>query len=260
MMLGDLPPSSSVTRLSARPGLGADLAPDGGRAGEGDLVDLGVLDERGAGRAVAGEDVQHTRWQPGLQRELAQAQRGERRLLGRLQHDRAAGRERRRDLPGGHHQREVPRDDLRAHADGLAAGVAVHVGRGHRQHRALDLGRPAREVAQVRDRAGDVDVAREVDRLAVVERLDLGELLRVVFDGLREGEHDPLATARGHARPGTVGERGARGGQRAGDVRGAGVRDLRDLPPGRRVERRERTAVGGRGALRADQQAVRDRR
>ena len=36
-------------------------------------------------------------------------QRGQRRLLGRLEHDRAAGREGRADLAGGHRGREVPR-------------------------------------------------------------------------------------------------------------------------------------------------------
>ncbi len=52
--------------------LGADLAPDGGRAGERDLVDVGVIDERGAGLAVAGEDVQHARREADLERELAE--------------------------------------------------------------------------------------------------------------------------------------------------------------------------------------------
>ena len=57
-----------------------------------------------------------------------------------------------RELPDRHQQREVPRHDLPAHADRLAARVAVHVRRRHRQHVALDLRRPAREVAQVRAR------------------------------------------------------------------------------------------------------------
>ena len=74
-MLGDLPPSSSVTRFSAAPGHGADLTPDGGGAGEGDLVDVGVGDERGAGGAVAGEDVDDAGREADLERQLAEAQR-----------------------------------------------------------------------------------------------------------------------------------------------------------------------------------------
>ena len=46
---------------------------------------------------------------PSLGRQLGEAQRGERRLLGRLQHGRAAGSERRRELPGRHEQRESSR-------------------------------------------------------------------------------------------------------------------------------------------------------
>ena len=40
--------------LQRAPALLADLAADDGRAGEGDLVDPGAVDQRGAGRAVAG--------------------------------------------------------------------------------------------------------------------------------------------------------------------------------------------------------------
>ena len=95
MMFGDLPPSSSVTRLSAAARDGGDLAADRGRAGEGDLVDVRVLDERGAGAAVAGDDVEDARRDAGLERELAEAQRRQRRLLGGLEDDRAAGGQRR---------------------------------------------------------------------------------------------------------------------------------------------------------------------
>ena len=125
----------------------------------------------------------------------------QRRLLGRLEHDRAACGERRAELPRGHQQREVPGDDLPAHADRLAARVAEHVGRADGQHAALDLRRPAGEVAQVRDRAGHVHVLRQPDRLAVVERLELGQLLRVVFDRVGERVHQPLAPRRGHRSP-----------------------------------------------------------
>ena len=109
--------------LQRPPALGADLAADHGRAGEGDLVDAGVVDERGAGLAVAGEHVERPLGEARLERQLAEAQRGERRLLGRLEDDRAAGGERRGDLPDRHQQREVPGHDLGADADRLAQRV-----------------------------------------------------------------------------------------------------------------------------------------
>ena len=71
----------------------ADLAPDHGRAREGDLVDARVVDDRSAGLAVAGQDVRRPRREARLERQLAEAQRGQRRLLGRLQDRRAAGGE-----------------------------------------------------------------------------------------------------------------------------------------------------------------------
>src|SRR5439155_23538683 len=47
----------ALQRLAAFP---ADVAPDGGRAGEGDLGDAGVLDQRGTGGTVARADVEDT--------------------------------------------------------------------------------------------------------------------------------------------------------------------------------------------------------
>ena len=66
---------------------------------------------RPGARAVAGDDVERARRESGLERQLGQAQRGERRVLGGLQHDAAAGGKRRADLPDRHQQREIPRDD-----------------------------------------------------------------------------------------------------------------------------------------------------
>ena len=243
--------------LERAAGLGADLAPDGGRAGERDLVDVLVVDQRRAGLAVAGDHVEHALGQPRLERQLAQPQARQRRLLGGLEHDRAARRQRRGDLPGRHQQREVPRDDLPAHADRLLARVAVHVRLGDRQHVAGDLGRPAGEVAQVLDRERHVHAPGELDRLAVVERLQLGELVGVVLEGLGEGQHRARALGRGDAVPAPVLERLAGGAHGAVHVRGAGVGHLGDRPAGGRVERLEGAPVGGLEALAADDQAVR---
>ena len=73
---------------------GLDVLADRGRAREGDLVDLGAH-ERGAGDAVAGDDVRHAGRQLGLLEDLGQQQRGQRRRLGRLEDRRVAARQRR---------------------------------------------------------------------------------------------------------------------------------------------------------------------
>ena len=62
-------------------------------------------------RAVAGDQVEHAGRQPDRVDDLGEDERVERRDLARLEHDRAAGGERRRDLGGDLVQRVVPRRD-----------------------------------------------------------------------------------------------------------------------------------------------------
>ena len=75
-----------------RPG---DRPADLGRAGERDLVDVRVRDQRPAGLAGAGDDVDDARRQVGLLADLGEQQRGQRRGLGRLEHDGVAAGQRR---------------------------------------------------------------------------------------------------------------------------------------------------------------------
>ncbi len=87
---------------------GADL----GRPREGDLGDVGVLDQAlAADRARSRHDVEHALGQAGLERDALELDRRQRRELGGLEHDRVGRRQRRRHLPGGDHQREVPGRD-----------------------------------------------------------------------------------------------------------------------------------------------------
>ena len=213
--------------------LRADLAPDGSGAGEGDLVDARMVHERRAGLAVARDHVEHALRQTGLERQLAEPQCGERCLLGRLQHDRAARRERRAGLPRRHQEREVPGDDLAGHAHRLLARVAVHAALGDRQHLARDARGPAGEVANVLGRQLHVHPLRELDRLAVVERLELRELVGVRVDRVGQREHRARPLRGRDPAPAAVVERLARCAYRAVDVLGAGIGNQGDHPAGR---------------------------
>ncbi len=171
--------------------LALDRLADLGRAGEGDLVDV-ALDERGAGAAVAGDDVDDAGRQLGLAEDVAEEERRERRRLGRLEHDGVPGRERGRDLPGQHQQREVPRDDLAGDAERLRLAV---------RERVLELVGPARVVEEVRRGERQVDVARLLDRLAAVQRLEHRELARALLQDARDPEEVLRALRAGQRRP-----------------------------------------------------------
>ena len=100
------------------------------RAGEGDLVDIGMVGECSARRLTEScHDVDDAIGNAGFGNQLAETQRRERRLLRRLENDRAARGERRRKLPCGHHQRKIPRYDLTDDADRLTQGVGVPIAR-----------------------------------------------------------------------------------------------------------------------------------
>ncbi len=177
---------------------------------EGNLVDALVAYQRGASRlAEAGDDVDHTRGIACFQCQFAHPQRGERGLLGRLEHDGTACRQRRPPFPGNHQHGEVPGDDLADHAQRLAPTVAEVIA-ANRNRLAMDLVGPARVVAQAIDHQRQVAVAALVDRLAVVQSFQLGQLVDVLFDQLRELVHQPAAVARVHLLPRAAVERLAR--------------------------------------------------
>ena len=179
-------------------------------------------DPRADGLTVAGDHVQHARRED-LPGQLGEAQRRQRRLLRRLDDLYVPSRERRADLPDGHHQRVVPGCDPSDDPHRLAAdhrGVAAHVLAGRL---ALEHPRRAREEAQVVRRDGHL-VARVRKRLADVLRLQLGQLFGVVLDRGCELEQRLGALARSGLEP--LGQRGLRRLDGAVDV---GLRPARDL-------------------------------
>ena len=95
-----------------------DGAADDGRASKGNLVNVHVRREGGAGDlAEAGQQVVDTGGEAGLLDEVGEDEGRQRRLLGSLHDDGVASGQRRANLPREHEEGEVPGDDLAADAN-----------------------------------------------------------------------------------------------------------------------------------------------
>ena len=197
-----------------------------GRAGEGDFLHVGMLDQEFAGRPVTGDDVEYARGQAGGLRDLCKTQRGQWRELRGLQDHGVSGGECRRDLPRDHQQREVPRDDLPDDADRHVAG---------------ELGvtelRPPGVVIEVPGDQRDVEIARLTNRFAVVETLEHGEQPGVALHLARERVQIAGACVRRQRRP--AWGRGSRPRDGGVDVSLAPLRDAGENRCGRGVDRLE---------------------
>ena len=148
-----------------------------------------VLDDRVADlRAGPGDDAQPALRQARLEQHLGQLQRRDRRLAGRLQHDRVAGGDRRPQLVGDQVEREVEGADRADHAVGDAQHhpeLAHAGGRGLHRHRA------AGQLARLDGGEGEgVDAARRLrpgglQRLARLGGDRQGEVVEPLADQLR---------------------------------------------------------------------------
>ena len=118
---GALPPSSIDIFSTFFADASISLRPTSVEPVKRQLAQPRVLDQRAGAcaRRRGREDVEHAAGQPGLLEDLAQREHRQRRLLGRLHHDRAAGRDRRADLARAHRHREVPGRDHQARPDRL---------------------------------------------------------------------------------------------------------------------------------------------
>ena len=184
-MKGDLPPSSSESRLWLVAVARANRASDFGRTGERDLVHVRMLDQRLAGRAVAGDDVDHAGGQARFLANFREGQRRQRREFRGLQHDGVSGRQCRRNLPRQHQQRKIPRNDLPDDAAGHVLGKFL-----------LQKLRPTRVMIEMPRDQRNVDVAALANRLAVVHRLEHREPPRMF---LHQPRHAHTDSARAHA-------------------------------------------------------------
>jgi hypothetical protein len=148
------------------------------------------------------------------------------RLLGGLEDDGVAGGQRGRQLPGGHQDREVPRDDLPDHAQRLVEvvgdGVVVDLAQ-----RALLRAQRSGEVPEVVDGQRQIGVERLADRLAVVPRLRERKGFQVRLDAVGDLEQDPGPLPSGRLAP-----RGGRAVRRVERLVDVGFRRARDLAEG----------------------------
>lgn len=125
--VGGLAAELERARNQALGGRFGDAVADFGRTREGELVEARVV-KHGLARAgaAAGDDVDDAGGEH-LVEELAELEERKRRRRGGLDHERVARGEGRRDLPGAHQEREVPRNDLADDADGLVQHDAHRV-------------------------------------------------------------------------------------------------------------------------------------
>ena len=185
-----------------------------------------MRDERGARAFTSSRhDVDDARRQPGVGEAPGELEDRDGRLFRRLEDDRAARAERRRDLPGRHQQRVVPRNDLRDDADRLAQREDHRVV-GHGHDIAVNLGRHARVVLEARRGIRDVAL-RFDDGLAARERFERRELVGAIAQRPGDAQQDAAALVRRRVPPRAV-ERLARRGDRRVDIFSAGVGRRRD--------------------------------
>eukprot|EP00756_Hemistasia_phaeocysticola_P039183 Hpha_TRINITY_DN16801_c4_g5::TRINITY_DN16801_c4_g5_i2::g.149588::m.149588 len=234
-----------------------DLVPDGGAPGEGDLVNVHVQRQRlTRGGTEAGDDVDNSVGVPHLLAKARHRQRGEGGLLACLHHNHVASGEGRPELPSEHEEGEVPRDDLPAHTHGLVESHAAHLPV-HGDHPALGLLGPPRVVAEALNHKVQIHrrgVPRAVGGLAVVQRLQLLQVLLVVLDGLRELQHQVTPPTGVHLAPlAAVLESAAGGGNSAVDVLLVGVLAVCDDLLRRGVDRRKGLARRGLAKLPIDE-------
>ena len=139
-----------------------DLDTGARRLRERHHVDIRVARQRVAHFVpVAVHEVEHAGRHAGFVQDLREQDRAERRDLARLEHHRATGRERRRDLAHDLVDRPVPRRDQRAYADRLVR----HQQRIGLRAEAERLQRADR-LFEVRGADGRLHRARECDRRA----------------------------------------------------------------------------------------------
>ena len=175
----DLPPSSSVTRLIVSAAAAAMPRPTSVEPVKAIFATSGCSTSR-LPHTLPGPATTLTTPSgiPASSAIFSNSSARQRRELGRLEHDRVPGRQRRSQLPAGDHEREVPRDDQPHDAERLAEGQRLSAG-----HRDGVAQQPLGAAGVVADRLRHhLDLAARVaDRLAGVARLEHGQVLEALL-------------------------------------------------------------------------------
>ena len=203
-----------------------------------------MIHQRGACTTIAVHKVHHARRQVCLLKNLRQLHRRQRRCLGRLEHHGVAAGQRRRDLPGRHQQREVPRDHLARHAERCDLRATEGI---------LQLVGPARVVEEVGRSERQVYIPRLLDRLAAVHRLQNRQLSGMLLQQAGDAVEILRTLRRRQLRPVLLVATPRRLHCRI-DLRRAPLTELGQLLLGRRIARTE--VALRRGELAVDEVAV----
>ncbi|MCY1535525.1 hypothetical protein D9M68_709340 [compost metagenome] len=205
--------------------------------------------------AEARHHVQHAFRQPRLKGQLGQAQGRERRLFGRFEHHAVARCQGRRELPGGHVQREVPRHHGSDHTERYAGNGGQGILRGRRDlvvELVQALGVPGEDMRGARY----VDIPGVHHRLAHVQRVQQRQLFAVLQHQFGQAQQHLLALARRHACPRPLLESLARTAHRQVDFGLAAGGDPGQQLVGRRVDCVEGSTGFGIDLAAADQRLV----
>ena len=251
--VGRLAPELERAGNDVLAGILHDQPAGGGFAGERDLGDARRRRQRLACfQAEAVDHVDHARRQD-VGDQLHQHHDRGRGLFGRLEHHAIAGRQRRRQFPDRHQQREVPGNDLADHAERFMEMIGDGVGIEFAERAFLGPD-DACEIAEMVDAERHVGGCRLADRLAVVPGLGLGQYGEVVIHRLGDPVEQNAALGHAGRPPGVL--CGMRGIQRQFDV--LGVRACH-LAQDRSIDRRdvvEILAVNRFDKLAADEVSV----
>ena len=177
--------------LQGRRRAGRDCLAGGRASGEGNFVHQRALHQCGATAPIAGDDVKCSGWQAGLFANGRQTQCRKRRVFSRLENDRAARRQCRRQLPCRHQQGHIPGDNLANNANRFVSGIGMPLtGQANRYAEAIELGAPARVVTKMFRRVLHIGVLDDGKGRPFVQHLKLGELLSVLVDQLANAPQD----------------------------------------------------------------------
>ncbi len=195
--------AEALHALSRRRAARIDIFGDRGRADEADRLNVGIVEDGVDRFLVAVDDIEDAGRPARLDEQFAEPHRHAGIALRRFQDEGVAAGDRRRELPQRDHRGEIERRDAGDDAERLAHRIEVDAGAGAIGVFALHQMRNAEREFDHLDAA--LDVALGVgDRLAVLAREDVGELVVVLGDEIDELHQDAGAALRIDRGPGRL--------------------------------------------------------